>query len=240
MPLLTLNSQQVRPESIGGEHINPESPIGEEKLAIDWSGRVSQRFADLGLTGVLAGFEASASGVDMIVSIDPGVAYNGNGDRFALTSIDTVTIPEADSNHTRIDLIVVTAGSSPSLGVVQGVPADDPVTPQVPAGALVLYEVEVGPRVSAIIPSNLIDRRVYLRPFHSHMKEVQVASDEQTSFTLANGIFVPGSDTLDVYVNGTLQIEGDTYVEKDDGTGVDFLNGLTDGDKVIFRWIVFD
>lgn len=240
MPLPTLNSQQVRPESIGDEHIDPERPIGEEKLAIDWSGRVGQRFVDLGLVGVLAGLEASASGVDMVVSISPGVAYNGNGDRFALTSIGTVTIPEADPDSTRIDLIVVTAGPSPSLGVVQGSPVDDPVPPEPPAGALVLYEVEVGRGVNAIIPSNITDRRVFLRPFHRHMKELQIASEGQTSFTLAEGVFIPGSGTLDVYVNGALQVEGDSYTERDDGAGVDFLSGLADGDKVIFRWILFD
>lgn len=240
MPLLTLNSEQIRPRSIGNEHINPDSPISEENLAINWPARVSRRFADLGLTGVLTGLDAHASGVDMVVSIDPGVAYNEAGERFELESVGSVTIPAADPDLPRIDLIVVSGTVPPMLTVVSGTPADTPVAPEVPADALVLYEVEVGPGASAIIPSNITDRRTYLRPFHRHMKEVQVASEGQTEFVLTTGAFLPGSGTLDVFVNGALQTEGDVYLEKPDGSGVDFVNGLAEGDKVIFRWIVFD
>lgn len=49
--------------------------------------------------------------------------------------------------------------------------------------------------------------------------------------------FVPGNNSLDVYLNGVLQEAGVNYAELPDGRGVDFApEVLQPGDKVIFRY----
>jgi hypothetical protein len=63
--------------------------------------------------------------------------------------------------------------------------------------------------------------------------EVQTATQGQTVFTLANIQYIPATNNLAVYVNGSKQIDPTNYVETD-GITVTFVSGLNVGDVVEF------
>lgn len=75
---------------------------------------------------------------------------------------------------------------------------------------------------------------------HDHKKFVYQAVGGETNVVLAGGAkFQVGDDTLDVYVNGTLQSKGLHYVENADGTGVSFgSTTLVAGDVIVLKYIL--
>jgi len=74
---------------------------------------------------------------------------------------------------------------------------------------------------------------------HVHYKYVTTVSAPTSVVNLPEGapVFVPGNNSLDVYVDGILQEAGVNYAELSNGTGVDFApEELAAGVKVIFRY----
>ena len=64
-------------------------------------------------------------------------------------------------------------------------------------------------------------------------EEVQTATQGQTVFTLATITYVPGINSLVVFVNGSKQVTGTNYTETA-GNAVTFVTGLNAGDVVDF------
>lgn len=69
-------------------------------------------------------------------------------------------------------------------------------------------------------------------PRITKIRETLIASQGQTVFTSSTLTYSVGLGTLDVYVNGILQILGDSYVETSENT-ITFSEGLTEGMKVM-------
>lgn len=78
------------------------------------------------------------------------------------------------------------------------------------------------------------------KQIHDHKKFVYQAVGGENSVTLGNGAkFQVGDESLDVYVNGTLQSKGLHYTENADGTGVSFgSTALVAGDVIVLKYIV--
>ena len=68
---------------------------------------------------------------------------------------------------------------------------------------------------------------------YSVQKETQTAAQSQTVFTLLTVSYTVGTNTLNVFVNGSKQIAGLNYIETD-STTVTFVSGLNVGDIVDF------
>jgi len=68
---------------------------------------------------------------------------------------------------------------------------------------------------------------------YTSQSEVQTATQGQTVFTLVDIQYVPATNNLAVYVNGSKQIDPTNYVETD-STTVTFVSGLNVGDVVQF------
>jgi hypothetical protein len=68
---------------------------------------------------------------------------------------------------------------------------------------------------------------------YSSESETQTATQGQTVFTLASIQYLPATNNLAVYVNGSKQIDPTNYVETD-STTVTFVSGLNVGDIVEF------
>ena len=64
-------------------------------------------------------------------------------------------------------------------------------------------------------------------------EETQIAAQGQTVFTLATTTYTPGTNSLNVFVNGSKQISSVNYIETD-STTVTFASGLNVGDIVDF------
>lgn len=64
-------------------------------------------------------------------------------------------------------------------------------------------------------------------------KQIFSATQSQTVFTLTSITYTPGTNTLNVYVNGNKQVLATNYVETN-STTVTFLSGLNVGDVVDF------
>lgn len=69
-------------------------------------------------------------------------------------------------------------------------------------------------------------------PSNAYLRETQTATASQTVFTLTNH-YVPGTNTLNVFVNGLLVTLTTDYVETSTSV-VTFVSGLTAGDEVTF------
>ncbi len=131
--------------------------------------------------GVISGLSVGAAApAAMSVVVGPGEAMQAGGRRM-VTGVD-LTIPAADPTNPRIDLIVLTSAGllhGPSEDSnLKGTPAQSPVCPAVPSGALALAEVLVPAGDTTIEASQITDRR-YLLPAVKTLNDdlVEHASD---------------------------------------------------------------
>lgn len=110
--------------------------------------------------GVVSGCEVSAIPSGMSVQVAAGIiAVDG-----AIISIDAGTLlVSTPATDPRFDLVVAHPDSGSQLSIVEGIPHDDPVFPDVPAGAVALAAVYVPVDVDAIDDELIIDKRVIVR-----------------------------------------------------------------------------
>ena len=100
---------------------------------------------------------------------------------------------------------------------------------QLPAGTTPLSGGELIP-----IVQNNVTKQTTVAYVRAASVDVFTATASQTVFNL-NGIYVLGSNSLQVFVNGLLRIKTQDYTETAAST-VTFISGLSAGDKVVFRY----
>jgi hypothetical protein len=100
---------------------------------------------------------------------------------------------------------------------------------QLPVATTPLTGAELIPVVQ-----NGITRQTTITYVRAAKADVYTATAGQTLFNLS-GTYVPGSDVLQVFVNGLLLIKTQDYTETS-SSSVTFTSGLLSGDQVVFRY----
>lgn len=135
--------------------------------------------------GVINGITVSAQSTpDMTVNFVGGVFHKSTGARLTLVSNPTLVINTADATNPRIDIIYI--NSDGTIGYTAGTPASSPVAPNIPVGAFLLYQVNVGANVTSITNANIVD----MRKIKNTTDNVKAALDSQKAdytYQLAGG-----------------------------------------------------
>jgi hypothetical protein len=66
------------------------------------------------------------------------------------------------------------------------------------------------------------------------LREVVIATEGQTVFSIGTFVYTPGNNELGVYINGVRQYLTDSYAETT-SSSITFTEGLEVGDKVLFE-----
>jgi hypothetical protein len=187
-----------------------------------------------------------AESPNMTVKVNPGLAVMQES--FAGTMVEQVLpaggVFTAPVEHPRIDLIVLTDAGE--LDVVQGVEADTPIAPETSSGLLVLAQIfqRVG-AVSIVAEDDSsqsyiinVRPRVLLGEAHLHGADAapdQAPDGERTQFFTGH-IYRAGS--LDIFLNGVLQLQGVDYQEDELRNGYTFTQSPLAHYRIQHRYIV--
>ena len=106
--------------------------------------------------GVYTGLGVTAQKTpDMTVNVAKGTIYMENGDRFEIEA-DIITIKTADETNGRKDIIYV--NSVGKLSYLAGTAAAVPAAPSTPTGGLILAEIAVAAKATAIETADITDK----------------------------------------------------------------------------------
>jgi len=182
----------------------------------------------------------------MTVRVEPGWAALGT----SFAGIDeALAVPLGGTfispvNASRVDLVVLT--DQGELDVVTGVESDPPLAPDVPMDALALARIVHRVGADRIldaddgIQSYIVDvrPRLLLGEAHRHAPDrhpPETPDGSRTAFTTRH-VFRPG--TLDVFVNGVLQMLDIDYTENSNRRGYVFQTAPHGHYRVQHRYII--
>lgn len=162
---------------------------------------------------VLSGLAVGATDpVSLAVSVQAGMALIAAG-RFT-KGLTQLTIPAADPENPRIDLIILDAAGAlqgpTELGALKGTAAASPAAPSVPGGTLALAEVRVEAGSASIAAEKITDRRFLVPTLVAeatariaHVADAEAHSSKAGTMATANVAVAAESET-NFNINGAL------------------------------------